>query len=140
MNSRVRSGQTVGDPKLFVKDFLAFYKERIDKEVAKLKGGPGSTAYDNRMNKLKQTNQFIKDNLNTLYAMFDIYSKLIDVKMKTIAKLNTIQGIGTFLKTPDGYQVTNPEGYVAIGHEGGAVKFNDRLEFNRANFMLPKEW
>jgi len=78
--------------------------------------------------------------LGTLYAMFDIYSKLIDVKMKTIAKLNTIQGIGTFLKTPDGYQVTNPEGYVAIGHEGGAVKFNDRLEFNRANFMLPKEW
>lgn len=140
MNQRVRDNQPVGDPKAFVKDFLAFYKERIDKEVAKLKTGSEGKAGQAKLEKLKQTNQFIKDNLGTLYAMFDIYSKLIDVKLKTIAKLNTIQGIGTFLKTPDGYQVTNPEGYVAIGHEGGAVKFNDRLEFNRANFMLPKEW
>jgi hypothetical protein len=140
MNQRVRDNQGVGDPKAFVQDFLVFYKERIDKEVAKLKTGPEGKAGQAKLEKLKQTNQFIKDNVGTLYAMFDIYSKLIDVKLKTIAKLNTIQGIGTFLKTPDGYQVTNPEGYVAIGHEGGAVKFNDRLEFNRANFMLPKEW
>jgi hypothetical protein len=140
MNSRVRNNQNVGDPKAFVKDFLKFYKERINKEVAKLSGGPGTKAYDNRIAKLKQTNQFVKDNMGTLLSVFTLYSSVIDAKLGLIRKLNNIDSIGTFLKTDDGYKVTNPEGFVAIGHEGGAVKFNDRLEFNRANFTVPKDW
>jgi len=140
MNSRVRGGQGVGNANEFLKGFLVFYKEKLDKQMAKLKGGAGTPAYDKRLAEVTATNDFIRDNLSTLLGMINIYSQLIDVKMKVIAKLNTIQGIGTFLKTPDGYEVTNPEGYVAIGKEGGAVKFNDRLEFNRANFVLDKEW
>ena len=140
MNSRVRAGNHVGDPKAFLRDFLKFYKERMDAEVAKLKGGAESKAYQTRMEKLKQTNQFVKDNMGTLLSVFSLYSAVNDAKLKLVGKLNNIDSIGTFLKTPDGYKVTNPEGYVAIGHEGGAVKFNDRLEFNRANFMVPKDW
>jgi len=140
MNSRVRAGSHVGDPKAFLRDFLKFYKERMDAEVAKLKGGAESKAYQTRMEKLKQTNQFVKDNMGTLLSVFSLYSAVNDAKLKLVGKLNNIDSIGTFLKTPDGYKVTNPEGYVAIGHEGGAVKFNDRLEFNRANFMVPKDW
>lgn len=140
MNSRVRAGSHVGDPKAFLRDFLKFYKERMDAEVAKLKGGAESKAYQTRMEKLKQTNQFVKDNMGTLLSVFSLYSAVNDAKLKLVGKLNNIDSIGTFLKTPDGYKVTNPEGYVAIGHEGGAVKFNDRLEFNRANFMIPKDW
>ena len=140
MNSRVRAGNHVGDPKAFLRDFLKFYKERMDAEVAKLKGGAESKAYQTRMEKLKQTNQFVKDNMGTLLSVFSLYSAVNDAKLKLVGKLNNIDSIVTFLKTPDGYKVTNPEGYVAIGHEGGAVKFNDRLEFNRANFMVPKDW
>ena len=33
---------------------------------------------------------------------------------------------------------SNPEGYVAVDHEGNGVKFVDRLEFSRANFMVDK--
>ena len=33
---------------------------------------------------------------------------------------------------------TNPEGYVAVDHAGNGVKFVDRLEFSRANFMVDK--
>jgi hypothetical protein len=140
VNNRVRGGTHVGDAKAFLTDFLKFYKERIDKEVAKLKGGAGSAAYDNRMNKLKATNEFVKDNMGTLLAVFTLYDAVNQAKLLLISKLNKIDSIGTFLKTDDGYQVTNPEGYVAIGHEGGAVKFNDRLEFNRNNFLIPKDW
>ena len=50
-------------------------------------------------------------------------------------KLNQVEGIGTFQKTNDGYNVTTPEGFVAIGHDGGAVKFVDRLKFSRTNFL-----
>ena len=48
--------------------------------------------------------------------------------------------LGKDLKTDDGYKVTNPEGFVAFGMEGGAVKLNDRLEFNKANFNQAKSW
>jgi len=140
MNSRVRAGSHVGNPKAFLRDFLKFYKQRMDAEIAKLKGGAESKAYQARMEKLKQTNRFVKDNMGTLLGVFSLYSSVNDAKLKLVGKLNNIESIGTFLKTPDGYKVTNPEGYVAIGHEGGAVKFNDRLEFNRANFMVPKDW
>jgi len=140
MNSRVRSGEMVGDPKAFINGFLQFYKDRMQKEVEKLKGGADSPAGQRRMEKINAMNDFVKDNFSTLVSMLDIYRQLIGAKLSLISKLNTVEGIGTFLKTDTGYKVTNPEGYVAIGHEGGAVKFNDRLEFNRANFMLAKEW
>ena len=51
---------------------------------------------------------------------------------------------GTFLRTPDGYRVTAPEGFVAI--RSGQKAFNkgfklvDRLEFSRANFTADKNW
>jgi hypothetical protein len=50
-------------------------------------------------------------------------------------KLQQVEGIGTFQKTNDGYQVISPEGFVAIGHDGGAVKLVDRLAFSRTNFL-----
>jgi len=140
MNTRVRSGEMVGEPKAFINGFLQFYKERVQKEIEKLKGGIDSPAGQRRMDKINAMNDFVKDNFSTLVSMLDIYRQLINAKLSLISKLNTVEGIGTFLKTDTGYKVTNPEGYVAIGHEGGAVKFNDRLEFNRANFMLAKEW
>jgi hypothetical protein len=52
-----------------------------------------------------------------------------------LSKLSQVEGIGTFQKTADGYKVTAPEGFVAIGHDGGAVKLVDRLEFSRTNFL-----
>ena len=58
-----------------------------------------------------------------------------------VKKLESIQGIGTFLKTDDGFKVTAPEGYVAIDHTGrNAVKFVDRMEFSKANFTVAKDW
>ena len=57
------------------------------------------------------------------------------MKMFLINKLSKVDSIGTFQKTSDGYRVTSPEGFVALGHDGGAVKLVDRLEFSRTNFM-----
>jgi len=140
MNSRIRGGQSVGDPRAFINEFLEFYKQRMQKEMEKLKGGPESPAAQKRIEKINAMNGFVKENFNTLIGMLEVYRQLISAKLSLISKLNKVEGIGTFLKTPEGYKVTNPEGFVAIGHEGGAVKLNDRLEFNRANFVLDKEW
>ena len=54
--------------------------------------------------------------------------------------MQRVESIGTFIKTDNGYRVTAPEGFVAIGHDGGAVKLVDRIEFSRQNFAAPKQW
>ena len=53
--------------------------------------------------------------------------------------MNQIQSIGSFIKTPDGFRVTAPEGFVALSSKG-AVKLVDRLEFSKANFTIAKDW
>ena len=45
-----------------------------------------------------------------------------------------------FYKTDDGYEVADPEGFVAIDKIGNAVKLVDRLEFSRRNFLDIKAW
>ena len=60
--------------------------------------------------------------------------------MQIVKKLNSVKGLtDTFIRTPNGYKVTNPEGYVAIDRvSGGAVKLVDRLEFSFNNFTAIK--
>ena len=75
-----------------------------------------------------------------LYFVIATYITLQTAKTIIIRKLERAEGIGTFIKTPNGYRVTAPEGFVAIDHIGKAIKLVDRLEFSRANFTAPKNW
>ena len=63
-------------------------------------------------------------------------------KMKIVSKLNSVKGLtDTFIKTANGFKVTNPEGYVAIDRiSGDAVKLVDRMEFSFNNFTAIKAW
>ena len=66
---------------------------------------------------------------------------LIDAKLLIVRKLESIQGLTkTFIKTPTGYRVTAPEGFVAIDQVGKAVKLVNRLEFAHQNFNAAKNW
>ena len=49
-----------------------------------------------------------------LYFAIATYITLQSAKAVLMRKLNNIQSIGSFLRTKDGFKVTNPEGYVAI--------------------------
>ena len=69
-----------------------------------------------------------------LVDIFTIYKDIQKVKSIFIKKMDTTKSIGTFLKTKDGYKVTEQEGYVAIDHSGNAIKLVDRLQFSYANF------
>ena len=67
------------------------------------------------------------------------YINLQAAKNFMIRKLQKVNTFGTFLRTPDGYRVTAPEGFVAI-RSGRALKLVDRLEFSRANFTADTNW
>jgi len=51
-----------------------------------------------------------------------------------LKKLSEISQIPTFIETPNGYEVTGEEGFVAVDRLGNALKLVDRLEFSRLNF------
>ena len=69
-----------------------------------------------------------------------VFKRLAEIKLLIIDKLHQVESIGTFVKDGDGYKVTNPEGFVAIGHDGNAVKLVDRLEFSKQNFANTQAW
>lgn len=92
-----------------------------------------------RHDKITAKGEFLEQNQKSVYQLIDLYNHLNRIKLTIINKLNTIDGLKTFIKSGDGYDVTNPEGFVAIGHDGGAVKLVDRLEFSQQNFARRPE-
>jgi hypothetical protein len=139
MNSRVRSGETVGDPKAFIKGFYEFYKSKLENEIAKLKTGAEGAAGQRRLEMIRRQEEFVNKNLDTLVKIITIYKAIIQLKLMLLKKLQKIDNIGTFFKTDNGYEVANPEGFVAIS-KGNAVKLVDRLEFSKQNFTAQKSW
>ena len=89
---------------------------------------------------LEKNMNFIYRNKQALYFAIASHVTLQNAKNFLVNKLSEIQSIGHFLRTPNGYRVTAPEGFVAVDRTAGAVKLVDRLEFSRANFTAEKDW
>ena len=131
INKMVRAGTQITDPTAFLKDFMSHYNEVMTKDIDVITG----RAAQNRLAKIKEKEQWAADNANNLLGILATYKRIVEMKALLLRKLQQVEGIGTFQKTNDGYKVTTPEGFVAIGHDGGAVKLVDRLEFSRTNFL-----
>ena len=82
----------------------------------------------------------MSDNIDGIAGALAVYKDIIALKNMLINKLNKVDSIKSMVRTDKGYQVTNPEGFVAIGTEGGAVKLVDRMEFSKQNFDAVKAW
>jgi hypothetical protein len=134
INKMIRQGSQVGDPTQFLKQFVDHYTAELMQDIETLAGGPQGRAAQNRLAKIKEKEQLMADNSNTLLGILATYKRIIELKHMVLRKIQQVEGIGTFQKTNDGYKVTTPEGFVAIGHDGGAIKLVDRLEFSRTNF------
>ena len=135
VNKMVRAGSHAVEPTQFIKQFITHYESEMMKGIEDLAGGPQGRAAQGRLAKIKAKEQWIADNSNNLTGILAVYKRIIELKHMLLHKLQQVEGIGTFQKTNDGYQVTAPEGFVAIGHDGGAVKLVDRLAFSRTNFL-----
>lgn len=130
VNKSIRGGAQITDPHKFLQDFMLYYTGEQTKDIENVT----DRVAQNRAAKIKEKEQWIADNANNLLAVLAVYKRLIELKNMLLKKLQQVEGINTFQKTNDGYKVTTPEGFVALGHDGGAVKLVDRLEFSRMNF------
>ena len=135
-NSYIRQGRTLVGARNTARDFAKYFSDALDKEIATKKMKSTKDKYLELKNKgLK----FISDNQQAIYMTVASYMNLQAAKNFMIRKLQKVNTFGTFLRTPDGYRVTAPEGFVAI-RSGQALKLVDRLEFSRANFTADKNW
>ena len=135
-NTYIRQGTAIANTKKLANNFEVFFRDRIRKEVDTKKTAAAKQKYEEI---LEAGMKILRPNRDGLYFAIATYITFQSAKAVLLRKLNTIQSIGSFLRTKNGYRVTNPEGYVAI-RKGGAVKLVDRLEFSRANFNMAKDW
>ena len=142
VNARIRRGDTqIDDVQSFATDFTQWYNDYIQKEIAKLKNqDPASPAVKSRTDKIDAQNKFVSDNMTGIASALAVYKDIIALKNMLISKLNKVDSIKSLLRTDTGYEVTNPEGFVAIGSDSGAVKLVDRMEFSKNNFNAVKNW
>jgi len=133
INSKVRDGQRIGDPKGFVIGLQRYIEEYYQKQADKVKT---QAAKDKKIGMSKDVLKFFsKANMRHIHSIFTLYNLLVDAKLMVIEKLNHVDGLKTFLKTKNGFEVTGQEGFVAIDHLGrNSLKLVDRLNFSKANF------
>ena len=137
-NSYIRnSKQGMEKVAVMQQGFRDYYESFIDAEIASRKTDKGKEKF---IQQKKVGLQYIDRNKQALYFAIASHISLGNAKNFLIQKLNQVQSIGHFLRTPNGYKVTAPEGFVAVDRVAGAIKLVDRLEFSRANFTIAKDW
>ena len=138
-NSKVRAGEIIKNPKKHASGYVDWVQMSIQKQIDKVKSDKGKEKYTNMQ---KEYVRDFKKHVNNLTQVITFQNLLVDAKMQIVKKLNSVKGLtDTFIRTPNGYKVTNPEGYVAIDRVGGkAVKLVDRMEFSFNNFTAIKAW
>ena len=138
-NSKVRAGEIIKNPKQHAAGYVKWVENSIQKQIDKVKSDKGKEKYTNMQ---KEYVRDFKKHVNNLTQTITFQNLLVDAKMQIVKKLNSVKGLtDTFIRTPNGYKVTNPEGYVAIDRVGGkAVKLVDRMEFSFNNFTAIKAW
>ena len=136
-NQYVRQGKKMGTSQTVIREFKEYYMGVGQKEADKLKTAKGKAG---KLSKVYNGMDIIKDNEKDLAKTIDLYKNLQSAKEVFIRKLEKGERFGTYLRTENGYDITAPEGYVAILEGEKAVKLVDRLAFSTANFNVEKNW
>ena len=141
INTYVRAGEAIKNTSAFVDGLIGYINTKYKKDEDKLKTEKAKEAV--RQKKKNIMRYFANTPKAQIVALFDLYNLIVQAKLMIIRKLDKAKAIGTFLRTADGYKVTEQEGFVAIDHVGkNAVKLVDRLQFSNANFSpnIIKGW
>lgn len=138
-NTKVRSGEKITDVNKHTRELIAWVEAKLNKDIADAKK---AETKQKRIAEKTQIMRFYKNGAKDLALIFELQNKIVDAKLMIVKKLQQLKQVtGTFLKTDNGFKVTNPEGFVAVDKiKGNAVKLIDRLEFSYQNFTAQKNW
>jgi len=137
INAQIRKGKVTQDPKQMMQQYINYYRDIQQQAKEKLKTDQAKSKRDQAVAVM---GKLFAENQRGVEAIIKIHNATMQIKNKIIKQINDVQSTKQFIKTDQGYKVTNPEGYVAIDNDGQAVKLVDRLSFSRANFTAQKQW
>lgn len=138
-NQMIREGQKITNTSNHVAGLMKFVEDKLNKSILEAKKADTKRK---RQEEKKQVMTFFKTNRNELAKIYELYNLMIEAKIRIVKKLEMAKdAMGTYMRTEDGYRMTNPEGFVVIDKlNGNAVKVVDRLEFSHNNFNAAKAW
>lgn len=139
VNSKIRDQSNI-DPKSASAEYTKYIETYFnEKQIAKVKTDKAKTQ------KAQLRDEYVRilqKYQKTLSAVFDFYSLIVEAKLLVVRKLESVKQLTkTFNRTDSGFEVTEPEGFVAVDKiDGSAVKLVDRLTFSYNNFTAAKNW
>jgi hypothetical protein len=138
-NTKVRAGEEIKNTAKHTEELIKWVADKLNKDILAAKKADTKTKREHEKNELMR---FYRQNAGELKKIFDLQNDVVRAKKMIIVKLQNMRQVtNTFLRTDDGFKVTNPEGFVAVDKlKGNAVKLIDRLEFAHANFNAAKNW
>ena len=136
VNAQVRGGRSI-NPTTAAEDLVLFLSAIQEKESAARKTAASKDAVRGKFAVYAGN---ILRNKKGIAALFATHGALQRAKNLVVWKLGQAARVASFVPSGDGFRVTGPEGFVAVAHDGKAVKLVDRLEFSRLNFTQPKNW
>ena len=135
-NNYVKEGQPIPSVNVASKDFYKFVAAQYDKAIKKLGTIKGQ---GNKAGKYLESFLFMEEHEKQMKMLIATYMNIMAAKMIIVKKMKKVSELKTFVNTGKGFQVTSPEGFVAIKGQK-ATKLVDRLEFSKLNFTIPKQW
>jgi len=138
-NKSVRAGQKIRNTNVHTINLIRFVEDKLNKEILKAKRADTKRK---RQKEKSEMMRFFRSSAMQLVQIFNLMNQIVDAKLIIIRKLQEMRQVtNSFVRTDDGFKITNPEGFVAVDKlSGGALKLVDRLEFSHQNFTAKKQW
>jgi hypothetical protein len=141
INSLTRAGEKFSNKQKAVGGFIDFIRGRYQPKIDKLKSAKGKAKQQGELDAMIKTINGDRKMGSTLAYTIEWHNTIADIKLMLIHKMEQVKSLPAFIKKGSGYEVTGPEGFVAVDHlTNKAVKFVNRLEFSRNNFNAIKDW
>ena len=135
-NNYVKAGKAIPSVQMAYNQFMYHLAGEYDKVIKKNKTLKAQAA---KAGKFIDAIEFIETNERGMKMLIASYMNLQFAKNILVEKMKKVSQLSLFVNMGDHYEVTTPEGFVAIVG-GQATKLIDRMEFSKLNFTVPKQW
>ncbi len=138
-NQMVRQGQKIRNTSTHTVNLIRYVESKLNKEILKAKRDDTKKKRQREKNEMMR---LLRGSARQLIEIFNLMNSITEAKTIIIRKLQEMRQVtNTFVRTDNGFRITNPEGFVAVDKlSGGALKLVDRLEFSHQNFTAKKQW
>tara|TARA_B100001245_G_scaffold1397_1_gene1108 strand:+ start:10769 stop:12040 length:1272 start_codon:yes stop_codon:yes gene_type:complete len=141
INDMVSQGKQYSNKQKAIGGFIDFVRKRYQPKIDKLKSAKGKAKKQAVLDGMIKTLNSDRNIGGTFAYALEWHNNVAEIKLALIKKMEQVNSIRAFNKTATGYEVTGPEGFVAVDHlTNSAVKLVNRLEFSRNNFNAIKNW